>query len=481
MAGGISGSTVDCDVLVVGFGCAGATAAIEAAEAGASVVVLERASAPGGSSALSGGEIYLGGGTAVQQACGFDDSAEAMYAFLVAALGPHADEEKLRLYSDGSVEHHDWLVEHGVAFKPSLYESPGWVPPTDDGLMWLGENAWPFTTLAAPAPRGHRGPTPYYAGKVLMDALVAAADAAGVRTEVDTRAVSLVVEDGVVVGVRTRRFGEDLTYRARRGVVLTTGGFVDNDEMLAAHAPGLLGRGKVSDGLDDGSGITMALAVGAATRRMAAQETALTYLPALAVRGLVVNGLGQRFVNEDAYPGIVSHAAVVHQPAPYWVIVDEQGFEEVPERERWGVRPAFASDDLDELGSELGMPAGALAAAVAAYNRDAERGEDTWFHKDPRWLRPLQAPYAAIDIAAGFHPGDRESGAGDGGVAGFTLGGLHTTPDGAVLTWAGDPVPGLFAAGRSTSGIHGDGYISGTSLGDGTFFGRRAGRAAAAR
>ena len=468
------------DVVVVGFGCAGATAAIEAAEAGASVLVLERASAPGGSSALSGGEIYLGGGTVVQEACGFEDSADAMHAFLSAALGPHADEEKLRLYCEGSVEHFDWLVAHGVSFKPSLYDGPTWMPHTDDGLMWLGENSWPFTALASPAPRGHRGPTPYYAGQVLMQALVAAAEAAGVATHTDTRATSLLLEDGVVVGVRARRFGEEVDYRATRGVVLTTGGFVDNEQMLADHAPALLGRGKVSDGLDDGSGITMALEVGAATRRMHAHETALTYLPALAVRGLVVNGLGQRFVNEDSYPGIVSHAAVAHQPAPYWVVVDEAGFEEVPERERWGVRPTHAAEDLDELGAELGMPEGALAATVAAYNRDAERGEDTWFHKDPRWLRPLRPPYAAIDVAAGFHPGERQSGANRDGVAGFTLGGLHTTPAGEVLTWAGDPVPGLYAAGRSASGIHGDGYISGTSLGDGTFFGRRAGRAAAA-
>lgn len=470
---------VSCDVLVVGFGCAGATAAIEAAEAGAAVVALERAGAPGGSSALSGGEIYLGGGTAVQEACGFTDSAAAMYAYLAAALGPHADEAKLRLYCEGSVEHHDWLVAHGVTFKPSLYDGPTWMPPTDDGLMWLGENSWPFSTLAEPAPRGHRGPVPYYAGRVLMEALVAAAAAAGVTTHADTRADSLVVRDGAVVGVRARRFGEDVEYRAERGVVLTTGGFVDNEQMLADHAPTLLGRGKVSDGLDDGSGITMALQVGAATRRMHAHETALTYLPALAVRGLVVDGLGQRFANEDSYPGTVSHAAVEHRPPPYWVIVDETGFEEVPERERWGVRPARVAEDLDELGAELGMPEGALAATVAAYNRAAERGEDTWFHKDPRWLRPLRAPYAAIDVAAGFHPGQRESGASADGVAGFTLGGLHTTPDGAVLTWAGVPIPGLYAAGRATSGIHGEGYVSGTSLGDGTFFGRRAGRTAA--
>lgn len=472
-------AAVSCDVLVVGFGCAGATAAIEAAEAGASVVVLERASAPGGSSALSGGELYLGGGTSVQRACGFEDSADAMFAFLSAALGPHADLEKLRLYCDGSVEHFDWLSDHGVAFKPSLYDGPTWMPDTDDGLMWLGENAWPFNAEAAPAPRGHRGPMPYYAGRLLMDALVEAAARAGVETHTDTRATSLLVEDDRVVGVRARRFGEDVEYRASRGVVLTTGGFVDNEQMLADHAPGLLGHGKVSDGLDDGSGITMATAIGAATRRMHAHETALTFLPALAVRGLVVNGLGQRFVNEDAYPGIVSHAAVVHQPPPYWVVVDETGFEQVSERDRWGVRPSYAAEDLDELGAELGMPEGALAATVAAYNRDAERGEDTWFHKDPGWLRPLEPPFAAIDVAAGFHPGDRESGASGSGVAGFTLGGLHTTPDGVVLSVAGEPIPGLFAAGRATAGIHGEGYISGTSLGDGTFFGRRAGRAAA--
>ncbi|WP_300681831.1 FAD-dependent oxidoreductase [Nocardioides sp.] len=473
---------VTCDVLIVGYGAAGATAAIEAAEAGASVVVLERAGAPGGSSALSGGELYLGGGTSVQAACGFSDTPEAMFTFMVAALGPHADEEKLRLYCDGSVEHFDWLVAHGMPFTPSLYDGPTWMPHTTDGLMWLGENAWPFnesTVGGGPAPRGHRGPTPFYAGKVLMDTLVAAGEAAGVLTVSDTRVSSLIVEDERVVGVRARRFGADVEYRARRGVVLTTGGFVDNDAMLADHAPQLLGRGKVSDGLDDGSGITMALEVGAATRRMGAYETALTYLPALACRGMIVDADGQRFVNEDAYPGIVSHAAVDHRRGPFWVIVDEAGLEDVDGPELWGVRPRHGAETLAELEAELGMPAGSLEATVAAYNRDAAAGADR-FHKDPSWLRVLEPPFAAIDVAEGFFPGTGEGGGNGDGVAGFTLGGLRTTPDGAVTRWDGSPVPGLFAAGRVTSGIHGDGYISGTSLGDGTFFGRRAGRSAAA-
>lgn len=467
--------TRECDVLVVGFGAAGAAAAFEAAAAGASVIVLERASGAGGSSAQSGGELYLGGGTAVQRACGFEDDADNMFAFLAAALGPHADEEKLRLYCDGSVEHFEWFRARGVPFAESLYDAPGWMPPTKDGLMWLGENAWPYNTVARPVPRGHRPPAELFAGGLLMRKLAAAVAAAGAVTHTDTRAESLVVAgDGRVAGVTARTFGEPVTYRARKAVIVTTGGFVDNEEMLSHHAPALLGHGKVSDGLDDGSGIRMAQAVGAATRRMSSVEVALTALPAALVRGMLVNALGQRFINEDVYPGLFSHAAVLHQPAPYWIIVDEKGYEDIPEGDLWNVRPGHAAETLAELEAELGMPAGALEATVDAYNRYAARGEDPYFHKDQKWLRPLAGPFAAIDPRDGFFGAGSET-----GVNGFTLGGLHTTVDGAVRGHSGQPIPGLYAAGRASSGIHGDGYISGTSLGDGTFFGRRAGVAAA--
>ncbi|MFC4059153.1 FAD-dependent oxidoreductase, partial [Planomonospora corallina] len=451
-----------------------------AAAAGARVIVLERAGGPGGSSALSGGEIYLGGGTALQKACGFDDTPDDMYAYLVAALGPHADTGKIRLYCDGSVEHFGWLCDRGVTFTERLYDGPTWMPPTEDGLMWLGENAWPYNTLARPAPRGHRPAARSFAGGLLMEKLVAAARAAGAAGHADTLATNLVVgDDGRVRGVVARRYGERVVYRARRAVVLTTGGFVDSEEMLARHAPVLLGHGKVSDGLDDGGGIRMAAALGAATRRMSAVQVALTALPALVVRGMLVNGLGQRFVNEDVYPGMFSAAAVLHQPGPYWAVVDEEGYEDIPARDLWGVRPTYAAETLAELEAELGMPAGALETTVAVYNRHAERGEDPYFHKDARWLRPLRPPFAAVDPRLGFGAGDRRDPGEATGVAGFTLGGLHTTADGEVLDETGRPIPGLYAAGRAASGMHGDGYVSGTSLGDGTFFGRRAGRAAA--
>jgi 3-oxo-5alpha-steroid 4-dehydrogenase len=118
-----------------------------------------------------------------------------------------------------------------------------------------------------------------------------------------------------------------------------------------------------------------------------------------------------------------------------------------------------------DLEKEMGLAPGCLQATVAAYNEAAGRGEDPLLHKKPHWLKPIGSPVGAIDL--------RES------TGGFTLGGLLTTLDGEVLHVSGQPIPGLFAAGRSTAGLAAWGYASGISLGDGSFYGRRAGRAAA--
>ncbi|GAA1226355.1 FAD-binding protein [Prauserella halophila] len=488
------------DVLVVGFGCAGAAAALEAHAAGARTTVLERQSGGGGSAAMSGGEIYLGGGTPIQTACGFADTAEEMEKFLLSALGPDADAEKVGLYCRGSLEHYRWLTGLGVPFKPSLWDTPTWVPPTDDGLMWMGEFAHPHCDVAVPAPRGHRVTADGFGGRVLMSVLGDAVAASDVAVHTDTGATRLIVErhntarhstdrsssdrgsaDGPrVVGVVARHFGETVTYRARHGVVLTTGGFADNADMVAQHAPQLVGLPANSDGGDDGRGIVMAQAVGAAVRHMSAGQVGIALVPGMMVRGMIVNDQGQRFVNEDTYPGLVGQAALFHHGLKVWVILDQQAYEEVPEDQRWGVVPHFVAETADELEREIGMPDGALRTTIGEYNRHAARGEDPYFHKTARWLRPLNPPLAAIDVRRGITPPEHGD-AGGGGAEVFTLGGLHTTGDGAVLDLDGGTVAGLYAAGRATSGLHSWGYISGTSLGDGTFFGRRAGRAAAGR
>src|SRR3990172_4822692 len=152
----IRGWDDEVDVLVVGLGAAGAAAALEASRAGASTLVLERAGGGGGTSAMSGGVLYLGGGTALQRACGFEDSAEEMFKYLMASSGLTPDEAKIRRYCGDSVEHYSWVVAQGVPFKPTFYHGCSGEPPTDDGLVWSrAENAHPFRDIARPAPRRH--------------------------------------------------------------------------------------------------------------------------------------------------------------------------------------------------------------------------------------------------------------------------------------------------------------------------------------
>lgn len=459
------------DVLVVGLGAAGAATALEAAAAGADTLVLERASGGGGTSAMSGGVLYLGGGTALQTACGFEDSPEAMFAYLMASCGTSPDEAKVRAYCEGSVEHYDWVVAQGVPFKPTYYHGCSGEPPTDDGLVWSGSEAChPYRELARPAPRGHVPAMEHQTGPLLMQKLCAAVEASPARVATNHRVRALVQDrGGAVVGAVADCFGEERVLRARRGVVLTTGGFIHNDAMLEAHVP-LARRCSVRVGAegDDGSGIRLGMAVGAATLHM---DKASISLPATQPwglkRGVLVDARGQRFVAEDAYYGRLGEMALFHAEGRAWLVVDDAVFE----KPTYPRVVAAAGDTPAELERELGLPEGSLASTLALYNRHAARGEDPVFHKTAEYVVPLdRPPYGAFDCTV------------EGSLyAAFTLGGLHTDAAGRVLDPDGEAIPGLFAAGRATSGVSVGGYSSGLSLGDGTFFGRRAGRAAAGR
>lgn len=472
--------TSEADVVVVGYGIAGAAAALAAAAEGASVIVLERTGGWGGAASMSGGFIYLGGGTPLQRELGFSDTPEEMYKFLMAAMGPGADETKVRAYCDGSVDHYEWLVELGVDFKPEFCDEPGWVPTADQGLMYSGgENAWPFTEIAEPAPCGHLPRTPPGAARTgletgdrgggfyLMDPLVSAAEAAGVEAIYDVRTDRLVVDDGRVVGVAGQQFGSPVAVRARRGVVLAAGSFIYNDDMVARFAPAALGRPGSATEMHDGQAIRMAHAIGADLGRMDGCEVAGGADPRMNCRGIVVNRVGQRFINEDTYGGRVAQAIRYQQEDVAFLVMDHEGYEEVPAMIMGApkMQPTWVVDTVDELESEMDIPAGALRATIELFNRYAAEGVDPLFHKNPKWLRPLEGPYGAFDLR---HR-----------TGGFTLGGLRTDVDGRVLHVSGRPIAGLQAAGRTSSGVPVWGYASGASLGDGSFFGRRAGRAAA--
>jgi 3-oxo-5alpha-steroid 4-dehydrogenase len=459
-----------CDVLVVGLGAAGAAAALESSHAGADTLVLERGGAGGGTSAMSGGVLYLGGGTALQKACGFDDSPDEMEKYLLASVGDASDAAKIRAYCEGSVAHYDWLVAQGVPFKPVFYYGCSGEPPTDDGLVWSGsERAHPYCDVARPAPRGHVPAMEHQAGPLLMRALLAALEKSPARLLANHRVVSLVrdaADGGRIVGVLAEHFGAARAIRARRGVVITTGGFIMNDAMLAAHVPlALRCKFRVGAEGDDGSGIRLGMAAGAATRHL---DKASISLPATQPwglkRGILVDAHGQRFVNEDAYYGRLGELALFRAGGRAWLVVDDAVFEK-PEYPR---RVAAVGETPAALASELGLPPGSLAATLALYNEHAARGADPVFHKAAEYVVPLATPpFGAFDCTT------------DASIyAAFTLGGVHTDVDGRVLDPDGARIAGLFAAGRATSGISVGGYSSGLSLGDGTFFGRRAGRAA---
>ena len=456
------------DVVVVGFGAAGSTAAFSAAEAGADVLVLERAGGAGGAAALAEGIVYLGGGTPIQEACGFPDSVDDMYRYMMAACGPDPDESKIARYCAESLGHFDWLVARGVPFDPTFCAETSMAPTGTEGLVYSGgEDAYPFNEIARPAPRGHLAKTKRATGWLLMQHLAAAASAAGADVWADTRVDRLVLRAGEVVGVQGQRFGSTVAVCARRGVVLTAGGFVFNDDMLRRHCPPLVrGTFKVGTDGDDGRGIRMAQAIGAATRNMYAGEVSLPITPPRTlIHGILVNGQGQRFINEDTYMGRVGQSALYEQDGEVYLVVDEACYEV-----NWmGLAASWVCETAEQLETEIGLPAGSLAGTVALYNRHAEAGEDPLFHKGRSWVRPLVPPLGAFDLRIGAAP-----------YAPFTLGGLETTVEGEVLDLDGDPIPGLFAAGRTTAGVCAFGYASGLSIGDSTMFGRFAGARVAA-
>ena len=467
---------IETDVVVVGFGIAGACAAIEAASAGAQVTILEVAGTYGGSAALSGGEFYLGGGTSVQRDAGFDDSPDELFKYLLLSGGPGADPEKVRLYADGAVDHFEWIRAQGIPFKGTFLPGKWLEPVTDDTLIWSGsEAAWPFSTVAKPAPRAHAAQMEGMgAGRIVMDAFAARALGAGAEAHYNARTLCLVADaTDAVKGVVARIEGELRYVRARKGVILCAGGFICNTEMLQRFAPAALEAAgyPTSGGNDDGSGIRMGMSVGGAVSHM--EEffaTKPSFPPDNMVFGIFVNERGQRFINEDVYHGRATRYVMRQPNGRAWLLMDNAIFAR-PDFNQ-DIHIAAVGETWAEVEAELGLPTGELVHTVESYNRYAAAGEDPLLHKDAKWMRPLvEPPFAALSFGAADYP-----------ATGFTLGGLLTRPSGEVLNADGEPVPGLYAAGRTSCGLPrwGEGYCSGISLGDGSFFGRLAGRRVAA-
>ncbi|MFE3055114.1 FAD-binding protein [Nocardia sp. NPDC059239] len=516
------------DVVVVGYGGAGVAAALAARESGADVLALDRYLG-GGATALSGGIVYAGGGTWVQRAAGVEDDVENMLAYLRAEVGDTVSERTLRRFCEESPALIDWLTGHGVPFQPSLCPFKTSYPTDDYYLYYSGsENSGGFRELARPRQRGHRAHGRGVSGKKLFGPLAESAAKHGVRVRTGTRATQLVVEDGRVVGIEAttisgapaavqrrfaalarisakpgvyhqglrkavqallarieRRYGTPVRIQARSGVILTTGGFIANGAMVAEHAPDYPWAEGLPLGTagDDGSGIAMAQAAGAATGRMDALSTWRFIAPPSAYFGsIAVDANGQRMIDESRY-GAALGAAIVASPGHRaWLLVDArlaaEARRQIGKQSVWFQRMqaerllrfgSVTGRTVEEVAARAGIDPAALRKTVDAHNRAIEQQLPDPMGKPDDIRRPLHAgPFALLDISFKSrltYP-----------MPMLTLGGLLVDEEtGAVRTESGAAIPGLFAAGRAAVGVCSNSYVSGLSLADCVFSGRRAG------
>ena len=458
------------DLIVIGFGAAGSCAAIEARKAGSNVLVLERSSGIGGTTSLATGHFYLGGGTRVQKANGIEDTADEMFTYLMENT-PEPDEAKIRAYADDSVDHFNWLVEQGVPFNDGYYRQKHFEQPTDECLIWSGnEKAWPYSQKAKPAPRGHKVEhVGSGGGAVVMQRLGDTAKQAGVDFQFDARVTALVAnESGRIVGVQYKLFGEEKYAKAHKGVVIAAGGFSFNKEMVQEHCPELVSQNVWPQGTnnDDGSGIQLGIGAGGKAIHMSQIFlTAPFYPPESLLKAILINKHGKRFINEDSYHSRSATASINQPDGIAYLICDNAVFG----RPELGLQELIdAWESVEEMEQDLELPEGSLQQTLAEYNKHAANGEDPEFHKYADWLQPLQEPpFAALQCSFG-----------KSNYTGFTLGGLAVSIDAEVLDANNHAIPGLYAAGACASNIaqDGTGYSSGTCIGEATYFGRRAGR-----
>jgi len=462
------------DLIVVGTGAAGTAAAIEARRAGADVMLLEKFHVPGGSSSLSGGVCYMGGGTPLQKLLGFSDTTEAMYDYMMAASGLHAQQEKIQHYCEGSLEQFQWMVDNGIVYSHEFSEEKELTRGSASLYFSGNEKAYPYRELARPAPRGHLPSAENQTGgRRMMQALLASAQQLGVQIKLRVSCERLIVEsDGSVSGVQVLDNGVARNLRARKGVVLAAGGFIHNREMAKLYAPELYecsapwGRAG-----DLGQGILMGMGIGARALRMDQGFAILPLYPSENVlKGIIVNDRAQRFITEDAYYAFVGNDIAFHQNGHAWLIVDKDSDYPWPHDFRVSVKAQ--SNTIAELEQSLKMPIGVLQQTVDYYNRYAKLGQDPLLNKNAHYLAPLlKPPFKAYELSRNHSF-----------FVAATFGGLHTSLDSEVFNVRDQAIPGLYAAGRTAASIPVSPYIgSGVSVGDGVFTGRRAAKHALQR
>lgn len=490
-------STVDADVVVVGAGGAGMTAAITAAAEGKSVVVLESQSMVGGNSVRATGGMNAAK-TVYQDENEFGESA-GVEKTLKTAAEKYADNETITAlaktvseqwaayqanptgYFD-SVElmELDTMIGGKGINDPELVETL--CANSADAIDWLDEHGITLHNVSsfggASVKRIHRpvnaeGKT-VSVGSYMIPLLQENCEKAGVKMMLDTTANEILTDaNGAAVGVKaTGASGETVTVNAK-AVVLATGGFGANLDMVVKYKPELKGFMTTNAPGIQGQGIEMAQAIGAATVDMdqiQIHPTVEANTAALITEGLrgdgaiLINEEGKRFIDEVGTRDVVSAAEIAQTGSYSWLVVD-QAMVDASSVIQGYIKKGYTvtGATYEELGKAMGVDAAAFAETMEKWNGYVEAKNDPDFGRTS-FANPLNtAPYYAVKVTAGVH---------------HTMGGLKINANTEVLNEKGEVIPGLFAAGEVTGGVHGANRLGGNAVADFTVFGRIAGAAA---
>ena len=490
-------STVDADVVVVGAGGAGMTAAITAAAEGKSVVILESQSMVGGNSVRATGGMNAGK-TVYQDENEFGESA-GVEKTLKTAAEKYADNETITAlaktvseqwaayqanptgYFD-SVElmELDTMIGGKGINDPELVETL--CANSADAIDWLDEHGITLHNVSsfggASVKRIHRpvnaeGKT-VSVGSYMIPLLQENCEKAGVKMMLDTTATEILTDaNGAAVGVKaTGASGETVTVNAK-AVVLASGGFGANLDMVVKYKPELKGFMTTNAPGIQGQGIEMAEAIGAATVDMdqiQIHPTVEANTAALITEGLrgdgaiLINEEGQRFIDEVGTRDVVSAAEIAQTGSYSWLVVD-QAMADASSVIQGYIKKGYTvtGATYEELGKAMGVDAAAFAETMEKWNGYVEAKNDPDFGRTS-FANPLNtAPYYAVKVTAGVH---------------HTMGGLKINANTEVLNEKGEVIPGLFAAGEVTGGVHGANRLGGNAVADFTVFGRIAGAAA---
>lgn len=537
----------EADLVIVGFGGAGAAAALEGREQGLSVLAVDRFQG-GGATLASGGVFYAGGGTEIQEAAGVKDDPDNMFAYLRQETEGIVSDETLRRFCAESADNVRWLMHHGVEFRPTLWAEKTSYPPVDYFLYHADSSlVASYRKSARPAARGHRGYVPpeqgvraINLGGSIYNPLREAAVKLGAVVHEQAEARQLILDrSGRVLGIKVlklpmpseaatrhralmRRVQKLLSgypanfplggivrwfarrylaqarrieaahrieqfYRARRAVCISAGGFIFNDAMLKHYAPQYLCGHPIGTQGDDGAGIRLGQTAGGALAHMNRVSAWRFISPPLAwAQGIVVNRRGQRFIDESVYGARLGAEIGERQGGESFLILDQRLLRaalaqvahprvlpfqrDLAQLNTWlAVRSA---PTIAALARKIGVDAAGLVETVASYNRAARgEAEDPWGKSASDMQGLLTPPYSAIDVSLGARLFPCPT---------LTLGGLAIDEEsGQVAHIDGGVIPGLYAAGRSAVGVCSGNYVSGLSISDCIFSGRRAARHAA--